>query len=246
MPSVTTVTMSTPSICRGDDERRRLVVGIGRAGADAGDEAVGAGHERAVPFALPGTAPCGRPGRSCAAPPRTDRCAPACRRCCRSGRRRRSCPAGCGTAPGRHRSGRCRRSWPWRGQRRFLGRVGGGDGIVLVAAHVGLPPAQDGGAHAVGRRGHAVNAHADRVMDGVQDRGRGRDQRLLADALGAERADRRGVLDQDRLDRRHVADGRDQIVVQVLAAPRRELLHQRQAETLRDAALDLALRPESD
>ena len=28
----------------------------------------------------------------------------------------------------------------------------------------------------------------------------------------------RGVLDQDRLDRRHVADGRDQIVVQVLGA----------------------------
>ena len=91
-----------------------------------------------------------------------------------------------------------------------------------------------------GVAGHAADAHAGRVVDRVEDRRRGRDQRLLADALGAERADRRGILDQDRFDRRHVADRRDQIVVQVLAAAGDELLHQRQAETLRDAALDLA------
>ena len=42
------------------------------------------------------------------------------------------------------------------------------------------------------------------------------------------------------LDRRHVADGRDQIVVQVLGAAGDVLLHQRHADALRDAALDLA------
>ena len=39
---------------------------------------------------------------------------------------------------------------------------------------------------------------------------------------------------------RHVADGRDQIIVQVLAAAGMKLLHQREAEPLRDAAFDLA------
>ena len=50
-----------------------------------------------------------------------------------------------------------------------------------------------------------------------------------------------GNLDQDRLDRRHVADGRDQIVVQILGAAGDVFLHQRHADALRDAALDLAL-----
>ena len=40
---------------------------------------------------------------------------------------------------------------------------------------------------------------------------------------------------------RHVADGGDQIVVQVLGAAGQILLHQREAQPLRDAALDLAL-----
>ena len=39
-----------------------------------------------------------------------------------------------------------------------------------------------------GVAGARVQAHAGRVMDRVEDRRRGRDQRLLADALGAERA----------------------------------------------------------
>src|SRR3984957_13600633 len=78
------------------------------------------------------------------------------------------------------------------------------------------------------------------MMDGVKDRGRSRNQRLLADALGPERANRGTVLDQDALDRRHVADRRDQIVVQVLALAGEELLHQREAKALRRATLDLA------
>ena len=51
----------------------------------------------------------------------------------------------------------------------------------------------------------------------------------------------RGILDQDAVDRRHVADGGDQVVVQVLAAAGEEFLHQREADALGDAALDLAL-----
>ena len=42
------------------------------------------------------------------------------------------------------------------------------------------------------------------------------------------------------VDRRHVADGRDQVVVQVVGAAGEVLLHQRQPEALRDAAVDLA------
>ena len=42
-------------------------------------------------------------------------------------------------------------------------------------------------------------------------------------------------------DRRHVADGRDQIVVQILGAAGDVFLHQRHADALRDAAFDLAL-----
>ena len=48
-------------------------------------------------------------------------------------------------------------------------------------------------------------------------------------------------LDEMHLDIGHVADGRDQVVVQVLGAAGDELLHQRQAQALGDAADDLAL-----
>ena len=65
-------------------------------------------------------------------------------------------------------------------------------------------------------------------------------QCLPADALGPVRADRGAIFDQDALHRRHVADCGDQIVVQVLALAGEELLHQREAEALRRAALDLA------
>ena len=120
-----------------------------------------------------------RPARRLVQQHHADRCAPACRRHCRSGRRRRSCPAGCGTAPGRHRSGRCRRS------------SGLADGGFAHSLRRALRAAEDRRAHAVGRRRHAADAHAGRVVDGAEDRRRGRDQRRLADALGAEGAERR-------------------------------------------------------
>ena len=120
-------------------------------------------------------------------------------------------------------------------------RAGVAADLVVGLGHARASAARGSpGARGPASRARAGFADAGRVMDGVEDRRRGRDQRLLADALGAERADRRRVLDQDALDRRHVADGRDQIVVQVLALAGEELLHQREAEPLRGAALDLA------
>ena len=49
---------------------------------------------------------------------------------------------------------------------------------------------QDRRAHPVGRRRHLADGDAGGVADGVEDGRRGRDQRRLADALGAERAER--------------------------------------------------------
>ena len=95
--------------------------------------------------------------------------------------------------------------------------------------------------HPVGQGGEAGDLGAGGVADGVEDRGRGRDQHVLAEALGAERALGVGLLDQDRHDLGHVADGRDQVVVQVLGAAGQVFLHQRHADALGDAALDLAL-----
>ena len=86
-----------------------------------------------------------------------------------------------------------------------------------------------------------MGAHAGCVMDGAQDGRRRRHQGRLADSLGARRTQRFAILDQDALDLRHVADGRDQIVVQVLGAAGAILLHQREPEALRDAAVYLAV-----
>ena len=85
-----------------------------------------------------------------------------------------------------------------------------------------------------------MNAHANRIMNRIENRRRGRDHRLLADSFRAEGPDRRRIFDQDRLDRRNVARRRNQIVVQILAFAGEEFLHQRHAEALRNSALDLA------
>ena len=110
-------------------------------------------------------------------------------------------------------------------------------GSVLFAGEIA---AEDGGANAVGRRGQAANAHANRIVNCVQDRGRGWNHRLLADPFGAERPDRRRIFDENRLDRRHVASGRNQIVMKVLAFAGEKLFHQRHAQALGDAAFDLS------
>src|SRR5439155_26562848 len=69
---------------------------------------------------------------------------------------------------------------------------------------------------AVRQHGDTGDPHPGGVADGGEDGGRGGDQRRLAYALGAEGAVRLGVLDQVGFDGRHVADGGDQVVVQVL------------------------------
>ena len=92
-----------------------------------------------------------------------------------------------------------------------------------------------------GQKWNRVEGNARCVLDRVEDRRRRRNQRRLADALGAPRPERLRVLDEMHLDRRHIADGRYQVVVQVVGAAVDVLLHQRHADALRDAAVDLAL-----
>ena len=77
------------------------------------------------------------------------------------------------------------------------------------------------------------------MADGAEDRRCRRNQRRFADALRAVGSFR--VLVFDDVDRhwRHVAYGRDQVVVQIFRAAGDEFLHQRQPESLRDAAVDL-------
>ena len=71
-----------------------------------------------------------------------------------------------------------------------------------------------------------------------------RDARRLADALGAERRLRVGLLDERGHDVGHVEERRQQVVGEagVADAPvdLDDLLHHRQPEALGDAALDLA------
>ena len=62
---------------------------------------------------------------------------------------------------------------------------------------------------------------------------------MLAKAFRPHRADGIGFFDEDCVDDRHVARRRDQIVVQILGMAGDIFLHQRHAETLGDAALDL-------
>src|SRR4029077_9350201 len=96
------------------------------------------------------------------------------------------------------------------------------------------------GANTIGRGWDPPHAHAGSIVNRVQDcRGSG-DDGLLADAFGPKRPDWRGILDEDGLHRRHVPDGRNQVVVKVLALPRKKLFHQRVTQTLRRAAFDLS------
>ena len=178
---------------------------------------------------LPSTKAHARAGRAWPAAP-ADRRAPACRPRWRSGRRRRRGPAGCGTAPGRHRSARCR-------------PCVSASVSVDVVAHGRLSlPRDDGLAQAMRQHGHA-RARARRSRDGSR-RGWPAPSAPAPGSptpLAPDGPERLAILDQDALDLGHVADGRDQIVVQVLGAAGEVFLHQRQAEALGDAALDLAL-----
>ena len=93
-------------------------------------------------------------------------------------------------------------------------------------------------------RPHGPACSQPRVAD-RRPRRRRDDRRRLADPLDAVRRVRLGILDEHGHDRRHVERGRDQVVgearVRDHAVARLDLLHQREPEALRGAALDLAL-----
>ena len=204
---------------RGDDERRGLVVGISRAGADGGDEIVRAAHDAAIPLAI-------------AIEEGNDRIAArhgAIEHNMRIDAHQLSVVIAVAIA----RTGPARLDVAQDGQASH--RMASSSVTFFFRAGC-----QNCGADAVGRGRHAMDANADRVLDRVENRRRGRNHRLLADSLGAKRADRRGIFDQDRLDRRHVAGGRNQIVMQILALAGEEFFHQRHPQALRGAAFDLA------
>src|SRR5215469_5777204 len=107
-----------------------------------------------------------------------------------------------------------------------------------TCASVGL--GENGSAQAVGSRRNLVNAHAGRIVNGVENRRGCRNYGLLADSFRAERADGRRIFDQDGFDWRNVPGRGDQIVMQVLALSWEEFFHQRHAQSLRNSAFDLA------
>ena len=117
-------------------------------------------------------------------------------------------------------------------RREYLGQEDG-------AGHCAASGA-DGGADDVGEGGEAGDLGAGGVADGGEDGGGGGDEDVLAEALGAEGAFGVGFLDEDRGDLGDVADGGDEVVVQVLGAAGEVFLHQREADALGDAAFDLA------
>ncbi len=87
---------------------------------------------------------------------------------------------------------------------------------------------------------HAANAYANRIVNRVENCRSGWNHRLLADPFGAERADGRGIFDENRLDRRHVAGRRNQVVMKILAFAGKKFFHQRHPQALGGAAFDLS------
>ena len=124
-----------------------------------------------------------------------DRCAPAGRRRWRSGRRRRRGRGGCGRAPGRRRSGRCR---PPSAAPNLLERASGerSPASGRLGCSFRRVPQPQRLVQAVRQHGDAGDAHARGVADRAEDGGRGGDQRRLADALGAVGPLGLAVLDQ--------------------------------------------------
>ena len=99
--------------------------------------------------------------------------------------------------------------------------------------------------HVIGPERDARQRPAGRRADRGHDRGRRGDRRRLADPAQPVRRVRVAELEDVELDRRHVEHRRDQVVgegrVAHEAVDDLDLLHQREAEPLRDAALDLPL-----
>ena len=125
-------------------------------------------------------------------------------------------------------------------------------GLVVAASDVDQAAAADSLEHqrpprtmSSGRIGHARERPSGRGAHRAHHRRRRRDRRRLADALAPVRRQRVAELEHLHAHGRHVQDGRDQVVgerrVPQTRARDEDLLHQREAESLRDPALDLAL-----
>src|SRR6058998_1811579 len=91
---------------------------------------------------------------------------------------------------------------------------------------------QNSRAYAVWRRGHAVDAHPNRVVDGIENCRCRRNHRLLTNPLGSERANRRWILDEDRFNRWHITGRGNQVIMKILALAWEELLHERHSQPL--------------
>src|SRR6476661_6383596 len=112
-------------------------------------------------------------------------------------------------------------------------------GTLVFHSHVSYSSGENCRAKPVGCCWHAAHANANRIVDSVENCGCSRNYGLLADTLGTERANWRRILDQDRFNRRHIANRGNQIVVKVLTLAGKEFFHQRHAQSLGSAALDL-------
>ena len=165
-------------VLAGDDEGCRLVVGIGGAGADAGDELLGLAQQPALPVlvaqerhhrAVAGLDPLGHHQRIDPGEHALDVGIAVAGADLARLMRQRTGQASQATMPGAACSG--------------------------TAARIEPPPPspaslrrQDRRADPVRRRRHLADGDAGRVADGIEDGRRRRDQRRLAHPLGAERA----------------------------------------------------------
>ena len=87
--------------------------------------------------------------------------------------------------------------------------------------------------------GRACNTNSRRLVDATKDGWRRSAQRRLADALRPPGPGGLGLLDDIRLDRWHVPDGGDQVIVQIFGFAGDIFFHEGQAEPLRDATMNL-------
>src|SRR5215470_2194553 len=97
----------------------------------------------------------------------------------------------------------------------------------------------DRGSYAVWSGGNFLQANAEAIMKCVQDCRRGWNNRLFSNSLRSEGARGRRIFDQDRLHRRHVARGWDQVVVKIFALSGKKFFHERHSQSLGDAAFNL-------
>ena len=98
----------------------------------------------------------------------------------------------------------------------------------------------DSGADFVGSGRKFVYAHAGSVVKRIKNCRRGGNEGLFANALCAERTHGRIVFNKDRFDGRNIANGGNQVIVEIFAFAGKKFFHEGHAESLRNAAFNLA------